>query len=59
MQDWKTEQRNAETAFDAFYKNPSPLTAVRLAIEDHKAGDVVDWDFVTALNRAADILEAL
>lgn len=45
--------------FDAFFVNPTPENAVRLAIADHQAGGLVDFDFVDQLNRAADILAGL
>lgn len=46
-------------ALETFLNDPTPRNAVLLAIEDHKAQKIIDWAFVTALNRAADILEAL
>lgn len=46
----------APSAFDAFAFNPSPANAVRLAIEDHKAG-MIDGPFLDAINRARNICE--
>lgn len=45
-------------AFETFYANQTPENAVRLAIADHRVGDVVSWEFLEALNKAADLLAA-
>lgn len=43
---------------DAFTANPSPVTAIRLAISDHKgAGNGVDWPYLDQLRAAESQLE--
>jgi len=39
-----------------FLARPSPLTAIKLAIADHRRGCAPDWEFITQLNKAAEIL---
>lgn len=47
-----------KSAFDIFYENQSPANALKLAIEDAKAGKLKDWPFIDALNKALAIVEA-
>lgn len=46
------------SAFDDFQKNPSPLNAVALAIEDQCSQVITDWVHVDELNKAKKLVEA-
>jgi hypothetical protein len=46
------------SAFETFESDPTPSNAVALAVADHRAGKLIDWPFVDALNKAKDQLDA-
>jgi hypothetical protein len=45
-------------ALDEFTRTHSPSNAIELAIADHCAGPMTDWDFVAALNKAKDRVDS-
>ncbi len=49
---------NTATPFEAFYNRQTPANAVALANADHRAGSVIDWEFVAALRKAEHVCNA-
>lgn len=56
---WKDPVTNAQNAFDAFFKSPTPLGAVRLAVADALAHRLKDWTFVDQLREAERLIAAV
>lgn len=50
---------NTSSALDIFIAEPSPRSAVLLAISDHHSGGMVDHEFVSQLRKAERQLQFL
>lgn len=48
----------AANMLTVFNENPSPATALALAIADHTAGPLIDWPFVQQLRKAEEQVAA-
>ncbi len=54
----KSLMEHTATPFEAFYNRQTPANAVALANADHRAGSVIDWEFVAALRKAEHVCNA-